>query len=596
MSTHCSLRISPPLRLLTTPQQTALDVLGRELLKDYKPHGARAYQRWIKLFLYLSGLFKERFDPEDQQPITPDHWAAFDHALAEKGIPSPATRRYQVICALRACFPHQQLPSAQAKPVHNPTGAKAARLSWARNKLPNEQDKAFVLYLESTDRPHRADDYRRFLGLINRACPGLLDLPPEQRFLASNLSSHLDKALARLKSFEQFQRLHLIAEGLNDHFASQDYTWLRNAILQNKNRLALRRKKGVAKPSRRKTGFSAKDLRHEPFLSVLDRAIPTLATPKSRIGNVRPIRPGSRRLYELDLAHLLSARLEGKIGTPQDDVEAWFSKPSIRVLEKILPFQVSYRTAGKILVRLRRLYWRIFGTSQTLEYEYMSMVGRRFFKAGSPAWKRMDHIDAKALLAAIKERIAYFGTRLDEAGGIAAPHEIVTYRNLLVFALALSTGLRLGNVTRLQRDELLLEGSLPMVSIPPNRVKNKIALHLVLEMWLATHISRYLNLPSVRKVASDSVWLSRDGAPLSVDAVYRSIKDWSRLVLDETLTPHDLRRLFSSNLLRQGGMTLEQVAKANGHKNVNTTATAYGTNVRPEFQSIFDEYPLEAAA
>ncbi len=89
-----------------------------------------------------------------------------------------------------------------------------------------------------------------------------------------------------------------------------------------------------------------------------------------------------------------------------------------RVLEKILPFQVSYRTAGKILVRLRRLYWRIFGTSQTLEYEYMSMVGRRFFKAGTPAWKRMDHIDAKALLAAIEERIAYFGTRLDEAGAL----------------------------------------------------------------------------------------------------------------------------------------------------------------------------------
>ncbi len=102
-----------------------------------------------------------------------------------------------------------------------------------------------------------------------------------------------------------------------------------------------------------------------------------------------------------------------------------------------------------------------------------------------------------------------------------------------------------------------------MVSIPPNRVKNKIALHLVLEMWLATHISRYLNLPSVRKVASDSVWLSRDGAPLSVDAVYRSIKDWSRLVLGETLTPHDLRG-FSPQTAAAGWNDLEQWPRRTG--------------------------------
>lgn len=594
-SRFSSRRISPPQRLLTVTQQKALDTLGNHLKTSYAPAVAEAYKGRVKTFLHYSGLFEDSYNPWEAQPITQDHWKTFERALLDKGVSNLKQRQVWIGQAMRACFPDQDMPWVPRQSPQTAARRRHVPLAWDRNNLPTPGDKAFVDYHEKTGKLHRGDDFRRFLGLIHRASPALVALPPEQRFLESTLSIHLGAAFANLTKPEEFQRLHLVGEALNGFFARQDFTWLREAVLSHKEKVAPRKEK-AARSSKRKEGFNAADLQSEPFLSIMDRAIPTLATPKSRIGNVRPLRPGSRRLYELDLAHLLMARQKAKIGSPHDDPALWFSQESIRALEAVLPIHMDYRTAGKVMVRLRRFYWRLFGTSQTLDHEYMTMVGRRFFQSGTPAPKRMDHIDAEELLKMIEARAHLFGEQFDRSGGVASSHDLVTYRNLLIFALMLSTGLRLENVTRLERKEIISTGTTTIVSIPAKKVKNNIALNLVLKDSLAEHIRRYLGLPDIQKAASDSVWLSRDGSPLGVDAVYRAIKTWSCLMLDETLTPHDLRRLFSSHLLQQGELTAENVAEALGHKDVNTTIRIYGTDKRPEFQSIFSHFPLSAAA
>ncbi len=188
-------------------------------MKDYQPHGARAYQRWIKLFLYFSGLFREGFDPQDRQPSRliigqlsiVRSWRKVSQAPRRGDIRSSAP--CAPVSPTRNCLRRKQ-NRPQPDRVESRTPVLGTR------QTPHRTGQGRCELSGRHRSPHRADDYRRFLGLIHRVCPGLLDLSPEQRFLASNLSSHLDKALAGLRSFEQFQRLHLIAEGLNDHFAS----------------------------------------------------------------------------------------------------------------------------------------------------------------------------------------------------------------------------------------------------------------------------------------------------------------------------------------------------------------------------------------
>lgn len=595
MSRGRRFRISPPLRRLSPAQQTAVHVLGQKLSATYAPVTAQTYQRWFKAFLHLSRLFEHSFDTNDQAPIQPFHWFQFECGLRASGVDNPEERLGRVRQALQACFPKQALPSAR---ITTPLLQKPKRVSLSvpRENLPTSGDRALVSYLENTARLHRADDYRRFLGRIKRACPTLLTLPPEQRFLACNMAHHMDAILADATKLGQYQRLHLLADGLNGFFKCQDFSWFHDAVLERRDRLIPPKwSKAVAVKSRKRP-FNAGDMRKEPFLSILDQGVPTLETPKSRIGNVRPVAKTSRRLYEVDFMHLVNARMEARIGSLNDDAKAYFSQASIRALQARLPWHMAYRTAGKMLVRLRRLYWRLFGDDQSVEYEFMTMVGRRFFKTGTPLRKSLDHLDAGELLGLIEERVKFFGEKLEQTGNIARSFELIEYRNLLIFALLLSTGLRLSNVAHLQRNETVKMGTKTIVSIPSSKVKNKIRIEFVLLDWLAEHIERYQSIPLFGPNRTETIWQTRNGALQGVDAVRRSVKEISKQLVGQALTPHQLRHLFADYLQKQPEMNTEQLKRLMAHHTPVTTFRDYRAGPRPYFQDVFDFLLADAAA
>jgi integrase/recombinase XerC len=88
---------------------------------------------------------------------------------------------------------------------------------------------------------------------------------------------------------------------------------------------------------------------------------------------------------------------------------------------------------------------------------------------------------------------------------------------------------------------------------------------------IRTALGDYLSLRPAAKAASDPLFLSVRGKPLSARIVQRDMKKHARaLGLDESATPHALRHAFATHLLVAGG-DLRSIQELLGHASIAAT-------------------------
>ena len=172
----------------------------------------------------------------------------------------------------------------------------------------------------------------------------------------------------------------------------------------------------------------------------------------------------------------------------------------------------------------------------------------------APKW-----LDRREQAAILRESERNLAAAKSEAGKRQA------IRDQCVIILLLNTGLRISELTALDRDDLELSeraGSLRVRNgkgckartIPLNATVRK-----ALRAWLYSRCDHN----------ESSVFLGKRGERLAPSGIQRRIAELGRRVKVE-VTPHTLRHTFAKNLV-DAGVSLEKVAMLLGHSSLNTT-------------------------
>lgn len=148
-------------------------------------------------------------------------------------------------------------------------------------------------------------------------------------------------------------------------------------------------------------------------------------------------------------------------------------------------------------------------------------------------------------------------------------HQIswLSARNRLIIALMLDCGLRQGEVCSLRLGDVLVRNTML-------RIHGKGSKERVVPMGNLTR-NYYLEYLSVRPFPSDMLFVSKDGVPLTTDAVKHMVYKLSGK-LPFPLTSHKLRHNFATNYCldmyeTKGMVDIYQLMLLMGHEEVSTT-------------------------
>ena len=152
---------------------------------------------------------------------------------------------------------------------------------------------------------------------------------------------------------------------------------------------------------------------------------------------------------------------------------------------------------------------------------------------------------------------------LDNAGG----PDWLAKRNLAIFELFYSCGLRIGELTGLNCSALDLTQGL--VRVLGKGSKERI---VPVGAKALQAVQMYLRLRStVAKAEEEAVFVNKYGARLSARSIQRQMKDLLRVLgLPEAATPHSLRHSFATHLL-DNGADLRAIQELLGHVSLSTT-------------------------
>ncbi|MBU6315713.1 MAG: site-specific integrase [Acidobacteria bacterium] len=181
---------------------------------------------------------------------------------------------------------------------------------------------------------------------------------------------------------------------------------------------------------------------------------------------------------------------------------------------------------------------------------------------------------------------------------------VATHRNAAAFTVALSCGLRLGELLGLSWDDIDLEAQRPRLTIHQS-LKRHNATGLVLEDTKTASSRRTVLLPTfaadalrqhrkaqrLERVAAGPAW---DKKPLGADLVFRTPigtaidpDNFRRTVYQVTeqaglgrWSPHELRHSCASLLIAQG-VPLKIISELLGHSSIRMTADVYGHLLEP---------------
>jgi len=139
-------------------------------------------------------------------------------------------------------------------------------------------------------------------------------------------------------------------------------------------------------------------------------------------------------------------------------------------------------------------------------------------------------------------------------------------RDVAILQLLLHTGLRVGEIVDLKKDDLIFDN--PGVRLRVCSTHNN-ARYLPLPSAVCRALTDYLQVRP-QSTATDQFFLSQEGRPVSKRTVQRIISDSAKTANLEGVTAQSLRRTFALQLLSET-QNLPLVSERLGHQNTNIT-------------------------
>ena len=191
-----------------------------------------------------------------------------------------------------------------------------------------------------------------------------------------------------------------------------------------------------------------------------------------------------------------------------------------------------------------------------------------------------EEIDA--LLIAAREQTQPRGTRdNEEVGSTLTNKDILGKRDSALLEVLYSTGVRVAEVVRLDRDDVKNKGSGPVQEagdvrseLPVRGKGNKVRVVFLSEVARAA-VAKYLQIrhdmdPALFIQHSPNA-VAGESMRLTTRSVQRMIKKYARAAgLTKVITPHTLRHSFATDLLTNGA-DVRQVQQLLGHASITTT-------------------------
>jgi integrase/recombinase XerD len=163
------------------------------------------------------------------------------------------------------------------------------------------------------------------------------------------------------------------------------------------------------------------------------------------------------------------------------------------------------------------------------------------------------------------------------------PRRFKSYRDGLMIALLASRPLRLRNLTGLTLDRTLVKrGDLWWIQIPAAETKTKNAIELPWPEMLVPHLETYLAdhrsaIAAVRgtATASDALWLSMYGPPVTDNGIYDRIVARTREGLGRAINPHLFRDCAATSIAIDDPAHVGIASRLLGHHTRATTERHY---------------------
>jgi integrase len=209
------------------------------------------------------------------------------------------------------------------------------------------------------------------------------------------------------------------------------------------------------------------------------------------------------------------------------------------------------------------------------DWRWLRRIVRRLGLRAKPRDRRHEVVEIKELFR--------LGLRLMEQAEITMNltsfRRVLAYRDGLIIALFAADPLRLANIAALEIGRTLIkDGTTWSFEIPAEETKER-RLHLaILPDWCSPRIDRYVQhyRPLFRNATSTGrVWLSRNGRPLSEDALYCLVCRRTRKAFGKRITPHLIRSCLATSAAVHYGAQMGLAMTVLRHQNFDVTQRHY---------------------
>lgn len=137
-----------------------------------------------------------------------------------------------------------------------------------------------------------------------------------------------------------------------------------------------------------------------------------------------------------------------------------------------------------------------------------------------------------------------------------------------IIELFLQTGIRIGELAKLNIDDLTLEGTAPSMHIMP--AEGTVERVIPLNKPAVEAVRRYLEVRPKDKQVSNALFITKTGKPLLIRNIRTAIDRYFRLAGIKDAKVNDLRHTWVAHHLSTG-TSLILISKLAGHKRVSTT-------------------------
>jgi len=161
-------------------------------------------------------------------------------------------------------------------------------------------------------------------------------------------------------------------------------------------------------------------------------------------------------------------------------------------------------------------------------------------------------------------------------------HEKDNKRDIAIFEILANTGLRVSELTNLEIDDVVLterNGEYNYSYIKVREGKGGKYREVPLNTSAKIALKKYLE---VRPCINSNRILIGQRGPLKRHAIDKIIKKYCKRAEIEFISPHILRHVFSTKLLKEGNVDIVTVSKLLGHSSIQVTQSFYISTTRED--------------